>query len=152
MAKFYYHMQNILDIKSKLEDSARQEYVEARRRLNEEEDKLQTLFDRKKAYYEAYHEAIQGSLDFLIIEELSHAMDIMDMMIEDQNKVVKKRSKELEQARQKMTELMQERKMHEKLKEKKFAEFLVELNATERRETDEVAGYQFSNTEKEVDN
>lgn len=40
--------------------------------------------------------------------------------------------------------------MHEKLKEKKFDEFKQELNATEKRETDEVAGYQFTNAEKEV--
>lgn len=149
MAKFFYRMQNILDIKSKLEDSARQEYGEARRRLAEEEEKLQALKDRKDGYYLEYQKALQGTLNFLTIEELSNAMDIMDMLIEDQNSMVKKRSKELELARQKMTQLMQERKMHEKLKEKKFAEFLVELNETEKRETDEVASYQFSSGHKE---
>ena len=77
-------------------------------------------------------------------------MDIMDILIDEQSAVVRQKSKELELARQKMAHEMQERKMHEKLKEKKFDEFKQELNATEKRETDEVAGYQFTNAEKEV--
>lgn len=148
MAKFVYRMQNILDIKMKLEQTAKQEYAEARRRLSEEEDKLKKLHDRKAFYFAAYQNAIQGKLDFLLIEENANAMDIMDILIEEQSEVVKRRSKELELARQKMEREMQERKMHEKLKEKKFMEFLRELNAEEKRETDEVAGYQFMTAQR----
>ncbi len=35
MAKFFYRMQNILDIKYKLEEQAKQEYMAVRVRLNE---------------------------------------------------------------------------------------------------------------------
>jgi flagellar FliJ protein len=44
---------------------------------------------------------------------------------------------------------MQERKMHEKLKEKQFDEFLVELNASENKETDEVVSYQYNSSGEE---
>ncbi len=146
MAKFFYRMQNILNIKYKLEESAKQEYSEARQRLNLEEEKLQKLFMRKQGYFEEYQKAITGKLDFLEIEELANAMDIMDEKIMEQQEMVKKRSKELEQARQKLNQLMQERKMHEKLKEKQFEEFMVELNHQEGKETDEVASYQYNNS------
>lgn len=149
MAKFLYRMQNILDIKYKLEDSAKQEYAEARIRLNEEEEKLEALKARKQDYYEQYQKAIQGSLDFLKIEELANAMDIMDEMIARQVEMVRKRNKELEQARAKLNQVMQERKMHEKLKEKQFDEFIVELNSQENKETDEVVSYQYNNSESE---
>jgi flagellar FliJ protein len=149
MAKFFYSMQNILDIKLKLEESAKQEYADARHRLNEEEDKLQRLRDRKAEYLTAYQNALLGNLDFLEIEECSHAIDVMDDLIELQNEEVKKASKELEKARQKLNQVMQERKMHEKLKEKKFDEFLVELNASENKETDEVVSYQYNSSGKE---
>ena len=150
MAKFIYRMQNILNIKYKLEESAKQEYAEARRALAVEEEKLAKLKGRKQSYYEAYQASIQGKLDFVKIEENANSMDIMDILIDEQSAVVRQKSKELELARQKMAHEMQERKMHEKLKEKKFDEFKQELNATEKRETDEVAGYQFTNAEKEV--
>jgi flagellar FliJ protein len=73
----------------------------------------------------------------------------MDDMIERQNEQVKKASKELEKARQKLNQVMQERKMHEKLKEKQFDEFLVELNASENKETDEVVSYQYNSSGEE---
>lgn len=54
MAKFIYRMQNILNIKYKLEESAKQEYAEARQALAAEEQKLDALKKRKQGYYEAY--------------------------------------------------------------------------------------------------
>lgn len=149
MAKFTYRMQNILDIKMKMEETAKQEYAQAVANLQKEEAVLQTLVLRRQEYYHAYQDSIQGKLDFLVIEENANAMDIMDLQIQQQEDVIRDCSKQVELARQKMAKEMQERKMHEKLKEKKFAQFLVELNETEKRETDEVAGYMFLNTEKE---
>ena len=138
MAKFIYRMQNILNIKYKLEESAKQEYAEARQALAAEEQKLDALKKRKQGYYEAYQASIQGRLDFLEIEENANSMDILDMMIEEQNAVIRQKSKELELARQKMAR-------------EKFDEFKQELNATEKRETDEVAGYQFTSAKEEVE-
>lgn len=144
MAKFFYSMQNILDIKLKLEETAKQEYSEARMRLSAEEEKLALLEDRRDSYYREYQEALQGNLDFLKIEECKYSLDVMGDMIIKQNDVIKQRSKELELVRQKLNQVMQERKMHEKLKEKQFDTFKQELNAQENKETDEVAGYQFT--------
>lgn len=144
MAKFFYSMQNILDIKLKLEETAKQEYSEARMRLSEEEEKLALLEERRDSYYREYQEALQGNLDFLKIEECKYSIDVMGDMIIKQNDIIKQRSKELELVRQKLNQVMQERKMHEKLKEKQFDTFKQELNAQENKETDEVAGYQFT--------
>lgn len=149
MAKFIYRMQNILDIKYKLEESAKQEYAEAVRLLNVEEKKLELLFERRQGYYMDYNQSIQGNLDFLLIDECGNAMDIMDGMIEEQNEVVRQKSKEVELARAKLNTVMQERKMHEKLKENKFEEFKQEINAEEAKETDQVVSYQYNNKNTE---
>ena len=149
MAKFIYRMQNILDIKYKLEESAKQAYGEARMKLTEEEEKLEALKHRKEEYIEAYRRSLEGRLNFLDIEENSNAVDLMDGVIAAQNENVKKASRNLELARQKMAEAMQERKMHEKLKEKKFEEFVEELNAEEAKEIDQVVSYQYNNKEKD---
>ena len=50
MAKFFYKMQNILDIKEKLEDQARNNFSQSRMRLDEENEKLETLKRRKEEY------------------------------------------------------------------------------------------------------
>lgn len=145
MAKFLYRMQNILDIKYKLEESAKQEYAEAVRMLALAEEKLRELENRKYGYYLDYNESIRGSLDFVRIDECGNAMDIMDEMIYAQNEVIKEKSKEVERARHKLNTVMQERKMHEKLKENKFEEFKQEINEAEAKETDQVVSYQFNN-------
>lgn len=151
MAKFIYRMQNILDIKLKLEEAAKQEYANARHALNVEEDKLAALHKRKEEYHLIYLEALKGKLDLLEISECENAMDVMDDLILAQEENVRKASKELEKARQKLNTVMQERKMHEKLKEQKFDEFVTELNAQESKETDEVASYQFNSKESDTE-
>ena len=124
MAKFFYRMQNILDIKLQLEDVAKQEYANAQAALNVEEQKLKALRDRKRRYMLEYSEAISGKLDFLRIDECGNAIDVMDDMIAAQLEIVRMKSKELEKARQKLNELMKERKMHEKLRKKNLRSFL----------------------------
>ena len=144
-------MQNILDIKMKLEEAAKQEYGEARHALTLEEEKLDKLNLRKEEYHKLYLEALTGKLDFLKIQECENALEVMDDLIYAQEEQVKKASKNLEKARQKLNTVMQERKMHEKLKEKKFDEFLTELNAQENKETDEVVSYQFGSKAVDVE-
>ncbi|MBO5387364.1 MAG: flagellar export protein FliJ [Lachnospiraceae bacterium] len=149
MAKFLYRMQNILDIKYKLEEAAKQEYAEAVRLLAIEEEKLELLEHRRYGYYLDYNDSIKGRLDFVKIDECGNAMDIMDEMIVAQNEVIREKSKEVEKARNKLNTVMQERKMHEKLKENKFEEFKQEINEAEAKETDQVVSYQFNNKNAE---
>jgi len=137
-------MQNILDIKYKLEDTAKQEYAHARHMLNIEEDKLSAIRYRKSEYEEIYSSLLMGNLDFAKIQETVNAIYILDIKIDEQTEIVRKRSKELEKARIKLSQVMQERKMHEKLKEKQFEEFVQEINYQEKKETDQVVSYQFN--------
>ena len=48
MAKFSYRMQNILDIKYKMEEQAKSSFAAAMARLRTEKDKLDAMFARKK--------------------------------------------------------------------------------------------------------
>ena len=151
MAKFIYRMQNILDIKYKLEEQAKQHYMEVRRKLNEEENILAHLKKRKEEYFETYRKLLIEKLDVLEIESCRDAILIMDEYIVEQQRVVDTVKKELEQAADAMKEAMKERKIHEKLKENQFESFLQELNQEEAKEIDQLVSYQYNNgTEEEV--
>ena len=143
MAKFIYRMQNILDIKYKLEETEKQNFAAALQRLRNEEEKLQHLVMRRDRYASEYEQLLVGKLDFLKIEQCANAIDFLNEKITDQEQVIRNRSKELEQARQKLNQVIQERKMHEKLKEKQFEQFLQELSIQEIKEIDEVVSYQY---------
>ena len=50
MAKFVYKMQNILDIKLRLETQVKTEFAEASAKLLQEENKLKKLIQRRREY------------------------------------------------------------------------------------------------------
>lgn len=144
MAKFIYRMQSILDIKVKMEDQAKTEFATAKIHLDEEEEKLQHLKDRKTGYENRGRELRRDSLKVFEILENRDAIDRMEEFILIQMGNVAKAEEQLEEARERLTEAMQESKTHEKLREKAFDEFLHEENAREAKEVDELTSYTHS--------
>lgn len=147
MAKFVYRMQNILDIKNKLETQARNSYAVARMRLTQEEEKLNLLFAQKKSYEDAYREQLSGNIDVRQINICRNAIELSKNMIKLQLVEVKVAGKNLEAARIRLGEVMKERKIQEKLREKAFDEFLKELNDQEKKEIDELVSFRFEQEE-----
>lgn len=142
-------MQNILDIKYKLEEQAKQQYMEVKARLNDATDELERRKDRKDSYMQQYRGLVSEKLHLLEIEECKNAIILMDEYIIQQKEVIRQIEVELEMATKKMNEAMQERKIHEKLKEKQLEEFLIELNQEEMKEIDQLVSYQYNSKELE---
>lgn len=149
MAKFRYRMQSILNIQYQLETQAKMELGRAQMRLMEEEEKLQTLIDRKEAYLEEGRKMRSDAVNVDDLRENTNAVLIMDGMIEMQREQVALAEKEVEAARLKLQGIMQERKMHEKLKEKAFEQFRQEENAAEGKAVDELTSYTYGQRGKE---
>lgn len=141
MAKFIYRMQSILDIKAKMEEQAKMEFAAARMRLDEEEEKLQILYDRKASYEDKGRELLKDSLKVLEILENREAITRMEEFIALQKQQVQLAKDRLEDARYKLQVARQESKTQEKLKEKAFDEFIREENAREAKEVDELTSY-----------
>ncbi len=148
MSKFIYRMQNILNLKYKLEDQAKMEFAEARRRLTEEEEKLEMLFRRKAEYEEEGRRLREDTLEVLDILGNRNAILQMEEFIELQKLEVEKAEEALEVKRQKLQEVMQERKIHEKLREKAFEAFMKEENAKESKEIDELVSYTYGQKQR----
>ncbi|MBD5449434.1 MAG: flagellar export protein FliJ [Lachnospiraceae bacterium] len=143
MAKFRYRMQSILNIQYQLENQAKMELGRAQMKLLEEEEKLQALIDRKEAYLEEGRRMRSDALHVNDLRDNRNAMLIMDEMIEAQRGQVALAEKVVEAARLKLQEVMQERKMHERLKEKALEQFMKEENAAEGKAVDELTSYTY---------
>ncbi len=148
MAKFVYRMQSLLDIQYQLESQAKMEFGRAQMRLNQEEDKLQVLIDRKAAYLEEGRRMRNDRLHIMDLKDNRNAMLIMDDMIETQRGQVALAQKAVDEARRRLQEVMQQRKMHEKLREKAFATFVREENAAEHKAVDELTSYTYGQRSK----
>ena len=147
MAKFVYRMQNILDIKNKLEVQARNSYAAARMKLSQEEEKLDRMFEQKKAYEENYRQQLSGNINILQINICKNAIELCKNQIKKQLVEVKVASLNLEAAQKRLGEVMKERKIQEKLREKAYEEFLQELNDQEKKERDELVSFRFEQEE-----
>lgn len=140
MAKFAYRMQSILNIQYQLETQAKMELGRAQMALMEEEETLQRLIDRKEAYLEEGRKMRSDVLHVSDLKDNRNAMLIMDEMIETQKEQVALAQDVVEAARLKLQGVMQERKMHERLKEKALEQFIQEENAAEGKAVDEQIG------------
>ena len=148
MAKFVYRMQSLLNIQYQLETQAKMELGRAQMRLTQEEEKLLGLIDRKTAYLEEGRRLRSSRLHIMDLKDNRNAMLIMDEKIEDQREQVKFAEKHVEEARNRLQEVMKERKMHEKLREKAFVEFVREENAAEHKAVDELTSYTYGQRSK----
>ncbi len=144
MARFVFSMQNILNMKAKLEDQAKDEYGMANAALIAEEQKLQKLKDRKTAKEEELKSGLVNDLSVLDIRRAEQDIDIFKGFIENQKLEVKKKEKDVERARNKLAEAMKERKMFEKLKEKAFEQFKKDELKAEQVEVDELVSYKYT--------
>lgn len=143
MAKFRYSMQSILNIKIKLETQAKQEFSAARAALDEEEEKLQALVDRKIGYESRRTTLLSGRLNLREIEENKAAILCMEDYIVRQQMNVDTAERKLEEARERLTEVRMERKTHETLRDKAFEEFLMEEKKQESKEIDQLTSYTY---------
>ncbi|MBO5094268.1 MAG: flagellar export protein FliJ [Lachnospiraceae bacterium] len=143
MSKFIYRMQNILNIKAKLEEQAKMDYGLARARLTEEEEKLEYLAKRKSAYEDVARNSLVNSLSVRRMRENKEAILRMDEFMKRQREEIRKAEKKVEIERQKLQAAVQERKIQEKLRENAFEAFMEEEKAQESREIDELTSYTY---------
>lgn len=144
MAKFIYRLQNILDIKNKMENQAKSAYSAARQKLNEEQKKLEDMLAHKKELENVYRELATGILNPQEMLDTRKAIDYQRERIKGQLVEIRVAEKNFEMARIRLNEAVKDRKTHEKLREKAFEEFLVELSQEENKEIDQLVSYRFS--------
>lgn len=148
MAKFIYRMQNVLNIKERMETQAKTEYAQMLGALHDEETKMQRIVDTLNSYKAQARTLASGTLDIAQIRRCSDAIKITEDMAKNQAIRVKIAEKNVETAMMKLTDAVKERKVQEKLKEKAFDEFLHEMNAQEMKEIDEVVSFNYNNREE----
>ena len=143
MAVFRYRMQNVLNVKEKMEDQAKAVFAAAQAKLDEEEAKRDHLIMRRLEYEQIGRQLREEILNLTDMRDNDRAIENIKEQIKEQEKHVESARKAVEQARIRLTDAMQERKIHEKLKENSFEEFKHEVNAAESKEVDELVSYTY---------
>ncbi|MCI8895048.1 MAG: flagellar export protein FliJ [Lachnospiraceae bacterium] len=143
MAGFHYKMQNILNIKYKLESQAKIAFAAAAAALAQEEEKLRLLRVRRMEYEEQARALRTELLDIPRINQCQQAVDAMKELIRRQQVSVHVAQRNLEMMRSQLNEVMKDRKTHEKLRENALEEFKHELASQEIKEIDQLVSYTY---------
>ena len=141
MARFVFPLQNILTVKEKLEEQAKNEFSQANMRLRDAEEEEQRLRDREQDAEEELRQTLNETLDVMEIKRCEDAVEILKVYVKQQHLVVIQRARDVEIAREKLNAAMKERKTFEKLREHAFEDFLKEQNLAEQKEVDELVSY-----------
>lgn len=137
-------MENLLKIKVKLEEQAKIAYGNARIRLTQEEEKQKLLEIKKETYENELRNLRSDRLNILKIKQCGEAIEIIKVSIKQQILIVKNAAQKLEVARIRLNDAMVDRKIQDKLKEKALEEYMLEMDAEERKEVDELISFNYS--------
>lgn len=144
MSKFIYRMQNILEIKDKLEQQAKNDFAAAHLKVMEEQEKLEFCLNKRGRLEEAGRELLLSDrLSLPDIEENKKLVAHAQEQVRAQTIQVRMAQKKLEEQRIRMQKAMQERKTQEILKEKAFEVFMQEEKAAEGKAIDELTSYTY---------
>ncbi len=119
------------------------EFGFAQAKLNEEEERLRLLKERREGYIEEGRRMRMEVLDVRKLAENERSVKAMDEFVEGQRENVRLAERAVEAARAKLTEAMKEVKIQEKLREQAFEAFLEEQKVAEAKEVDELVSYRY---------
>ncbi len=143
--KFKFKLQKFLDMKRQEEEDQKKVFAEAMKRLQREQEKLQQLINlREYKKQEMKMKMLQGALDAFEMRMYAEYIEALKHKIQEQREVVRKAEEILDKEREKLKQIMAERKAFEKLKERAYEKFLQEQELEERKLIDELATIKFA--------
>ena len=104
-------MQNILELKKKIEEQEKANFGMATARYNEEQQKLRDIMIKQAGYERQLRELTVGDIDIKEFKTCKGAIASMKVALRAQMIEVSKALKAMENARKKLNAVMMERKM-----------------------------------------
>ncbi len=143
MKGFKFRLESLLNIKEKFEQQAKITYGEEVAKLDTEKKKLEDLYVSKMENTQRQRESFTGTIDIFSFNQYRNYATKIDEMILSQIKAVEMQTVKTEEAKQKLAEIVKERKAFEKLKEKEIEQYKKEVQLAEDKQVDELVTYKF---------
>ena len=148
MGKFVYRLQNILELKEKMETQEKLAFAIANAKLVEEQNKLQDLLLYRAEYEGKLKESCEGTIDLRQISQIKHGIESIKVQIRDQMFAIRRAQKEVDVARMRLDAVMKDRKTYENLRERAFETYKEEEKLAENKQIDELVSFAYgSNNE-----
>lgn len=141
MASFKFKLQSLLNIKTQMEDTLKNQLAKAVRYLEEEKSALKNLKEeQKKCMSDISSESSNG----VTVERLRNYNSYISFLKEkilNQTKRVKSAQEIVDNYRDELIQASKEKKVLETLKDKQYSEYLKEQEKIEQKRVDELISY-----------
>ena len=141
MAKFVFKLQPLLNVKQQMEDNLKNELGKAIKQLEKEKAVLAEREDEKSRCIAEFNEKAGRGISVKTMRDYNVYILHLSERILLQKENVKLASNNVDKIREELLKIIKEREILEKLKEKKFAEFLEEQLKEEQKINDEIVSY-----------
>lgn len=136
---FKFKLQKALDIKIQEEDLKRKELTDKQQLLENEKEKLNQINNKIIEMIHSYSKNKTGSLNIALMNSYENFIRKLKLEKEDQIDIVDLVEKKVEEAKNMFLEVRKERKIFEKLKEKRYENFMKEELKKEQNFIDELS-------------
>lgn len=144
MSKFQFNLQPLFNIKVQMEEMAKNKLSKALKELANQEMLLSKYLNDKASCIDELSSKFKDGLPSFILKSYSLYIAQLNDKITRQKEIIKLAKKNVDTVREELLKATQEREMIEKLKEKKYAAYLHEINKQEQKLTDELISYKES--------
>jgi flagellar protein FliJ len=144
MANFVFKMQSLLNIKTQMEESLKNELGKAIQKLELEKNKLKKIeIDRDECINNLKLKSTKGIIVYKI-QEYNSYISLLKERMKIQKENINYAQNVVDKYREQLIKMMQEKEMLEKLKDKKYQEYLLEQAKADHKVNDEVISYKYS--------
>lgn len=149
MAKFFFRMQNILQIKQKLEEKQQLEYKDALQNRNKQKQKMDQMREVIQSETIRFQKKQENRFFLRELIQVQDRIHFYHRRLKEENDVLKKLEEIVLDKRQILIEAMRERKIYEKLREKALEKYFEEEKLAELKQMDERASFHYSQDNEE---
>jgi flagellar FliJ protein len=147
VGKFVFKLQAVLNLKKQIEENLKNELGKAVQELERQKKKLMDIELERATYYQEINDKSSSGISVGKLKEFSSYISHLNEKIKQQKNNIKRAQKTVDKYREQLIIAVQERKMMEKLREKKYAEFMKEQQREEQKAIDEIASFNYQITE-----
>lgn len=143
MSKFKFRMEQILNIKKQLENSIKNELANALRIIEKEKEELKNLQNQQKEYIKGIKESMLNGTNVQRLREFNVFIASLETRINNQKKVVNDVEIVADKIREKLVQIVKEKKILELLKDKRLQEYKLSEQRKNELTLGEVASYKY---------
>lgn len=140
MKKFRYRLEPLLKIKSHVERQRQKEHAAALNQVYRQQEVLEEIESRRQDTFRKQAEKLSGRVSTVRLQMATRYLSKLRRDTITGTELLRGLEEEAERRRVKLIDATKEKKIFEKLKERKHEKYQGEINLGERKELDEIAG------------